>query len=177
LFGCTAKDHAQREGLYIAANNRYRRRMVTFRTELEGMIPTYGDLVAITHDMPRWGQGGEVVDWRAESTKPPWIGAVLMLSEPLTWTEGASHYLALRRRDGSLAGPFRVEPVADAPTLVRLAEPLTITPYTGGSEERTYCSFGPGQAWAQTARILAIRPRAEQVEITAVAEDARVHVN
>ncbi|CAA7616790.1 Phage-related protein [Candidatus Terasakiella magnetica] len=177
LFGCTAKDHAQREGLYIAANNRYRRRVVTFRTELEGMIPTYGDLVAITHDMPRWGQGGEVIDWRAESAKPPWIGAVLVLSEPLTWTEGASHYLALRRRDGSLAGPFRVEPVADAPTMVRLVEPLTVTPYTGGSEERTYFSFGPGQAWAQTARILAIRPRAEQVEITAVAEDARVHVN
>ncbi len=177
LFGCTAKDHAQREGLYIAANNRYRRRMVTFRTELEGMIPTYGDLVAITHDMPRWGQGGEVIDWRAESAKPPWIGALLVLSEPLTWTEGASHYLALRRRDGSLAGPFRVEPVADAPTMVRLAEPLTVTPYTGGSEERTYFSFGPGQAWAQSARILAIRPRAEQVEITAVAEDARVHVN
>ncbi|BAE49996.1 host specificity factor TipJ family phage tail protein [Paramagnetospirillum magneticum] len=177
LFGCTAKDHAQREGLYIAANNRYRRRMVTFRTELEGMIPTYGDLVAITHDMPRWGQGGEVIDWRAESAKLPWVGAVLVLSEPLTWTEGATHYLALRRRDGSLAGPFRVEPMADAPTMVRLAEPLTVTPYTGGSEERTYFSFGSGQAWAQTARILAIRPRAEQVEITAVAEDFRVHVN
>jgi predicted phage tail protein len=177
LFGCTAKDHAQREGLYIAANNRYRRRMVTFRTELEGMIPTYGDLVAITHDMPRWGQGGEVIDWQAESSRPPWTGVVLTLSEPLVWTEGASHYLALRRRDGSLAGPFRAEPVADAPTLVRLAEPLTVTPYIGGSEERTYFSFGPGQAWAQTARILAIRPRAEQVEITAVAEDARVHVN
>ena len=61
--------------------------------------------------------------------------------------------------------------------MVRLVEPLTVTPYTGGSEERTYFSFGPGQAWAQSARILAIRPRAEQVEITAVAEDARVHVN
>jgi hypothetical protein len=168
LFGCTAKDHAQREGLYIAANNRYRRRLVTFRTELEGMIPTYGDLVAITHDMPRWGQGGEVIDHQ---------GDVLALSEPLVWTEGASHYLALRRRDGSLAGPFRVEPVADAPTMVLLAEPLTVTPYTGGSEERTYFSFGPGHAWAQSARVLTIRPRAEQVEITAVAEDSRVHVN
>ena len=177
LFGCTAKEHALREGAYIAANNRYRRRMVTFRTELEGMIPTYGDLIAVTHDMPRWGQGGEVIDWRADSSRPPWTGVVLTLSESLVWTEGASHYLALRRRDGSLAGPFQAQPVADAPTLVRLAEPLTVTPYTGGSEERTYFSFGPGQAWAQSARILAIRPRAEQVEITAVAEDARVHIN
>jgi len=168
LFGCTAKDHAQREGLYIVANNRFRRRLVTFRTELEGMIPTYGDLVAVTHDMPRWGQGGEVIGHQGE---------VLALSEPLAWTEGASHYLALRRRDGGLAGPFRVQAIPGDATLVRVLDPLTVTPYTGGSEERTYFSFGPGQAWAQTARILAIRPRAEQVEITVVAEDARVHVN
>jgi predicted phage tail protein len=177
LFGCTAKDHALREGLYIAANNRYRRRMITFRTELEGMIPTYGDLIAVTHDMPRWGQGGEVIDWRATSSRPPWTGTVLTLSEPPVWTEGASHYIALRRRDGGLAGPFRVEPMTGMPMLVRLTEPLSVTPYTGGSEERTYFSFGPGKAWAQSARVLAIRPRAEQVEITAVAEDDRVHVN
>ncbi|CAA7615683.1 host specificity factor TipJ family phage tail protein [Magnetospirillum sp. UT-4] len=168
LFGCTTKDHAQREGLYIAANNRYRRRLVTFRTELEGMIPTYGDLVAITHDMPRWGQGGEVIGHQ---------GDVLALSEPLVWTEGASHYLALRRRDGSLAGPFRVQAVPGDPAKVRVLDPLTVTPYVGGSEERTYFSFGPGHAWAQSARVLAIRPRAEQVEIVAVAEDSRVHVN
>jgi hypothetical protein len=168
LFGCTAKDHAQREGLYIAANNRFRRRLVTFRTELEGMIPTYGDLVAITHDMPRWGQGGEVIGHQ---------GDLLALSEPVEWTEGATHYLALRRRDGGLAGPYRVQAVPGDPTLVRVLDPLTVTPYVGGSEERTYFSFGPGQAWAQTARILAIRPRVEQVEITAVAEDSRVHIN
>nr|WP_068428017.1 host specificity factor TipJ family phage tail protein [Magnetospirillum sp. XM-1]CUW37135.1 conserved protein of unknown function\ len=168
LFGCTAKDHAQREGLYIAANNRYRRRLITFRTELEGMIPSYGDLVAITHDMPRWGQGGEVICCQ---------GDVLVLSEPLVWTEGATHYLALRRRDGGLAGPFPVEAVPGDATMVRVSGPLTVTPYVGGSEERTYFSFGPGHAWAQTARILAIRPRAEQVEISAVAEDSRVHIN
>ena len=168
LFGCTGKDHAQREGLYIAANNRYRRRLVTFRTELEGMIPTYGDLVAITHEMPRWGQGGEVVSHQ---------GDVLALSEPLEWAEGSNHYIALRRRDGGLAGPFRVEAVPGDPTLVRVLDPLTFTPYTGGSEERTYFSFGPGQAWAQSGRVLGIRPRGAQVEIAAVAEDARVHVN
>jgi hypothetical protein len=52
LFGCTEKDQAIREGKYMAAANRYRRRLVTFQTELEGLIPTYGDLIAIAHDMP-----------------------------------------------------------------------------------------------------------------------------
>ncbi len=107
LFGCTGGTQAMREGLYMAGANRYRRRIVTFRTELEGLIPTHGDLVAITHDLPRWGQGGEVtaVD-----------GRTLILSEPLEWESGDEtaeppvHYLALRRRDGSLSGPCLFHP-------------------------------------------------------------------
>ena len=169
LFGCTGRDQAAREGLYMAANNRYRRRMITFSTELDGMIPTYGDLIAITHDMPRWGQGGEVVGISGDR---------LDLSEPLDWTEGATHYIALRRRDGSLAGPYKVVAVDGVPSAVMLAEPLTITPYIGGAEDRTCYSFGPADLWARMARVLSIKPRgANSVEIAAVAEDARVHVN
>ena len=111
LFGCTGAEQAMREGLYMAAANRYRRRICTFRTELEGLIPTYGDLIAITHDLPRWGQGGEVVAVD---------GRTLTLSEPLEWDAGEEtaaetdtdtagppvHYLALRRRDGGLRGRF-----------------------------------------------------------------------
>ena len=179
LFGCTGAEQAVREGLYMAAANRYRRRIVTFRTELEGLIPTYGDLIAITHDLPRWGQGGEVV--AAD-------GRTLILSEPLEWDAGEEtaagtgtatvgapvHYLALRRRDGSLSGPWPVEPGGDERT-VMLSEDLDLEPYTGADEERTHFAFGPGEAWGLRARVMAVRPRGEQVEITAVGEDARVH--
>ena len=170
LFGCTNGTQAMREGLYMAAANRYRRRIITFRTELEGLIPTYGDLIAITHDLPRWGQGGEVtaVD-----------GRTLTLSEPLEWetadeTGPPVHYLALRRRDGSLSGPWSVTPGGDARTVV-LDDDLDLEPYTGAEEERTHFAFGAGEAWGLRARVLAVRPRGEQVEITAVGEDARVH--
>jgi hypothetical protein len=64
-FGVTGRDHAFREGMYLAATNRYRRRMITFQTEMEGFIPSFGDLIAIQHDMPGWGQGGEVVSVQA----------------------------------------------------------------------------------------------------------------
>ena len=179
LFGCTGPEQAMREGLYMAAANRYRRRIVTFRTELEGLIPTYGDLIAITHDLPRWGQGGEVVE--AD-------GRTLVLSEPLEWDAGEEtaprtgaatagppvHYIALRRRDGSLSGPWPVEPGGDERTVVLSEDPDPV-PYTGADEERTHFAFGPGEAWGLRARVMAVRPRGEQVEITAVGEDARVH--
>jgi len=168
LFGCTDEAQAQREGLYMAADNRYRRKLVSWMTELDGLIPTYGDLVAVTHDMPRWGQGGEVVAWDEDI-------AVLTLSEPLEWTEGVDHYIALRRRDGSPAGPFRVEAVAGEDRTLRVLDPLGFLPYTGTAEERSHFAFGPGEAWSAKARVIAVRPRGEQVEITAVGEDVRVH--
>ncbi len=56
-----------------------------------------------------------------------------------------------------------------------LSEDLAFTPYTGADEERTHFAFGAGEEWGLRARVLAVRPRGEQVEITAVGEDARVH--
>ena len=168
LFGCTDAAQAKREGLYMAADNRYRRKLVSWSTELEGMIPTYGDLVAITHDMPHWGQGGEVVAWDDQTQ-------VLTVSESLNWEADVGHYIALRRRDGSLAGPFLAESIGENDRLVHILEPLDFTPYTDTSEERTHFAFGAGDAWGAKARVIAVKPRGENVEITAVAEDARVH--
>ena len=60
-YDCLAYRKAQaiREGKYMAAANRSRR-LVTFQTERR-LILTYGDLIAIAHDMPSWGQGAEVI--------------------------------------------------------------------------------------------------------------------
>lgn len=60
LFGVVGRDQAYREGMYQAASNRYRRRIIKFRTEMEGFIPSFGDLIAVQHDMPAWGQHSEV---------------------------------------------------------------------------------------------------------------------
>ncbi|HCS70032.1 MAG: host specificity factor TipJ family phage tail protein [Gammaproteobacteria bacterium] len=168
LFGCTNEPQAKREGLYMAADNRYRRKLVSWQTELDGLIPTYGDLVAVTHDMPRWGQGGEVVSWDPETS-------ILEVSEPLDWSEGVDHYIALRRRDGSPAGPFKVQANGDDMRSLRILDALDFVPYTGTAEERSHFAFGPGEAWSAKARVIAVRPRGELVEITAVGEDVRVH--
>ena len=56
-----------------------------------------------------------------------------------------------------------------------LSEDPDLEPYTGAEEERTHFAFGAGETWGLRARVLAVRPRGEQVEITAVGEDTRVH--
>ena len=167
LFGCTSEAQAIREGKYIAAANRYRRRLITLSTEMEGLIPTYGDLIAISHDMPSWGVSGDVLAWDG-TTK------TATLSEPLVWQAGVSHYLALRNADGSVAGPYRVNRGATDRHVVFEAAPDS-TLQTGSSSERTHFAFGVGEAWSQLARVMGIRPRGAQVEITCVAENQAVH--
>lgn len=166
LFGCTDKNQAIREGLYMAAANRYRRKMITFQTELEGLIPSYGDLIAINHDMPSWGQGGDVIGY----TNP-----ILKLSEPVNFTQGETHFIALRKRDGTVSGSWEVVAGASADEVSLVAGPLDFTPFTGTSEERTHFAFGLGEAWSVLARVLAVRPRGGLVEITCVGENDAVH--
>ncbi len=167
LFGCTTEAHAVREGLYLAAANRYRRRIITLRTELEGLIPTYGDLIAIAHDMPSWGTGGEIVAWDATSQ-------TAMLSEPVVFTDAQPHVMALRRRDGGVSGPHTVMPGSDAQQVV-FTELPDIAIETGLSAERTHFAFGIAEQWSLLSRVIAVRPRGEQVEITCVAEHPAVH--
>ena len=124
------------------------------------MIPTYGDLIAIAHDMPSWGQGAEVIAVNDN---------VLSLFEPLEWSEElGDHFISLRKADGSVSGPWLVQP-GETPNQVVLQDELDFTPYTGELQERTHIAFGAGEKWSTLARVTAVRPRGELVEISAVA--------
>lgn len=129
------------------------------------MIPTYGDLIAVSHDMPRWGVAGDILDF---------AHPLLTLSEPVTFDETGTHYVVLRRKDGSLSGPWTVS-AGDTAFHLQLSENIDFTPYTGTEEERTHFSFGVGEDWGVLARVLAVRPRGEIIEISAVVENPLVH--
>lgn len=101
LFGCSSRQQAYREGMYMAAANRYRRRMVSFQTEMEGYIPTVGDLIAVQHDMPTWGFSGEVVSYDSGT-------GYMRLSEPVSFDSG-TYYIAFRDRDGTVSDAYEVE--------------------------------------------------------------------
>ena len=168
LFGVTSRSQAFREGMYQAASNRYRRRIVKFGAEMDGFIPSYGDLIAIQHDMPGWGQSGEVVDVLVGTP------TILTLSENLTWGTG-THNIALRKRDGSVSGPYVVTAVPGNLNQVYVGA-TDIVPYTGGSEERTHYAFGWAETYRSRALVVAVKPQGlHKVDIEAVIEDDNVH--
>ncbi len=57
LFGVTNATRAKELGMFMAATNRYRRKLVFFDTGIEGKIPFYGSRIAISH----WLIGAEGV--------------------------------------------------------------------------------------------------------------------
>ena len=167
IFGVTSRAQAFREGMYLAATNRYRRKVIKFDAEMDGFIPSFGDLIAIQHDMPAWGQGGEVVAYDSGTR-------TLTMSETPTWGAG-THYVGLRKRDGSVDGPFAVTAGAQANQVILATSP-NFSLYVGGAEERTHYAFGWADTWRQLAKVIAIRPQSlYRVSIECINEDANVH--
>lgn len=167
LRGITDRDHALREGLYRCAAN-LRRQLVKFTTDAAGYIPVPGSLVALQHDMPGWGQSGEVIGWNAGTL-------TATLSEMLTWETGETHYIALRAADGSVDGPHVVTQ-GDALNKVVFAELPDVTPYTKGGKKRTEFTFGWDNNWRAEMIVTSINPTGPfEVSVSGVINDVEVH--
>lgn len=169
-FGITNRAQAFREGMNIAASNRYRRKEISFETELEGHIPAVLDLIAVQSDIPEWGQSAEVIAVNSISSTVMQV----TVGEPLVWENAVQHYLMLRRANGSAFGPVEVSRIADD---VLQFNPTTLdfTINTALTRERTHVSFGRAGQVVQLARVLSTVPNGNTVRVTAINEDPRVH--
>lgn len=167
LPGVTNRAQAWREGMFMAACNRYRRRTVSFQTEMEGLVLSLGDLIAVQHDMPQWGAYSEVTAWDG-------AGLAATLAHDMDWS-GGPHYIALRARDGSVMGPYAVTR-GGADNVAVLDEAPTEAPYTGTQAERTHVAFGQGEALYVRAIVLSVRPQSNtRAEVLAIVESDFVH--
>jgi hypothetical protein len=169
LFGCTSRDQARREGLYLLKTQRLRRKTITFQTELEGFIPTYGSDIVISHDMPAWGTSGDIIGKE---------GLTFETSIPLSFEDsGGTYYAAFRKRDGSLSGPFEATKHAEINKFTLSSDP-GIEFALGDESEQTHFAFGKGEEWSTKARVAEIKPLQDlNVEIVAVEEVDEVHVD
>jgi hypothetical protein len=166
LFGITSRDHAMREGMYHAAANRFRRRMVRFRTEMEGFIPSIGDLIAVQHDTPGWGAHAQVVAWNGGTR-------VLTLTEP-TDALPVPLVVGLRRRNGTLSGPWAAT-AGPGQFQVTLDTSPDITPESPNDREATHVMLGTAATWRTAAKVVSVRPDSTHtVQIECVTEDPSV---
>lgn len=165
LPGCNDRTRAFREGYYYRAKKKYVRENINFGTGMEGLLPTFNDLIGVAHDLPRWATGGMVL--AVESSR-----AVLVLSEPVTFV--GSCVIGLRKKNGELGGPFSVMAGADSKRVV-LAYPLPDDYYFDDEHEQPMFLFGPSAEWAKLCVVTGLRPGDDNtVEVNCVPYDARV---
>lgn len=175
LAGITGAKQAEREGLYQAAQNLYRRKFPTWLTELEGMLPAYGSLVMCAPPMGTLIQAGDIAGWDD-------LTRTASLTEPPEFQPGKDHFIVLLRDDGSVTAPIKAVPGPNANEVV-----LDITPdfdpvFDAADRERTKYFFGSTEGHRVMTRVLGIRKRgrggdgALTVEMTGVVEDDRVHL-
>jgi hypothetical protein len=168
IFGVTNRAQAWREGMHMVAQNRYRRSPATFMTEMEGFIPTYGDMIALAHDRGTWGQSGDLLAYNSGSK-------IVTTSEALDFSAGGTHYMRFRKKSGGYSGPYIATEGVDEYHAV-LDVVLDFTPQLTSEAERTSYSFGPGEQHGRTAIVIGVRPRGlYQVEIQTINEDPAVH--
>ncbi len=143
---------------------------------MEGHIPTFGDLIIVSHDVPRWGQSGIVVNAFAESSGDFRI----WVSEPLIWTDSdGEHQIQFRSREGAVLGPY---------TAIQQEDPMQVVFNMGesanedfdfllsGKTEPMMFLFGVAGRIAQRCKVRKVEPQGgEIVRIVAVSDDARIH--
>jgi hypothetical protein len=169
LHGVTVRSQAREMLWNLLRANRYRRRIVGFGTEAEGLMVLYGDGIAVSHDMPKWGQSAEALKWDAASR-------TMTLSEEMTFTPGGTHYIAVRNSKGELVGPFTATKVGDDGARIVVGPGTLPSIYTGNRKERTLVQFGLGESYAKRLKVIGITPRSDlTAQVLAIADDPRMY--
>lgn len=172
IDGIKGRTHANREGLYHAADMALRQRTVTCKTEMQALVASYLLPVRWMPMIPGYGQTGDVAFWDIDSL-------VMGLTEKADFSKGDT-YLTLRRDDGSLTDPVKVLPGPTAWDVILPEAPDFEIIIDSGFRERPIFLLGPVKG-DELVKISSIKDGgqsskgAQYFDIAAVVDDPRVH--
>lgn len=98
-FGCTNRDQAWRDTRYDMAVARLRPDTYQLTCDIEHLLCTRGDLVRVTHDVPKWGiSTGRITGVTADGAGDV---TAITLDEPMPMDAGGLYAVRIRRADAS----------------------------------------------------------------------------
>jgi hypothetical protein len=167
--GVTSRDKAWRIGRRRRRAQVYQNKSYSWGTEYSALNSGYLSYCAVADDIPGYGQSAVLVGLTAGN------GLVLLeSSEPLTWKDGASHVVGLRRPDGTVSGPWSAKRVDD----FRLTVPaLDFSPDLSWEIEPPHLLFGEATRWCYPVLITSIQPGDYSADVEAVNYDVRVYAD
>lgn len=153
LVGITDRTRAYREGLYLRAKEVYQRQIIKLSTGLEGLIPAVNQLVAVTHDVPRWGAySGLVLDV---------TGQIVTLSNEVVLEPGDDYFIAFRRKDGSSSPSYAVIEVEDEPNKLEVTDVMSEDFVRLPTQEKMFYQVGTEETLRKLCLVKKISPNNE----------------
>ena len=134
LLGVTSTPHATEYATLSWNRRQQQRKTITFDTELEGLLLQLGDRIGVSHNVPKWGDGGLIVGIS---------GLVLTADHELDWSGTAAKQIVLRKQDGGVTDPISVAKGATPDKIVLLSPTL---PTINIDNDYEYTSFAFGSA-------------------------------
>lgn len=175
LHTITNRTKAWQEGMFYCAQNAYRRKMLSFSTDLEGYLPTICDHISVSH--PRISN---CFSGKIEKI----IGSTIYLSEPVYFDGFETGLISFKKKDGTVSGPYICGHGANQYS-VEMVKFSTATPdwtlfpfYSKFDEpdfEPTYYTFGVQQQ-SVIAVVKSFTPSGNnEGKLECVVHDPRVH--
>lgn len=163
IYGCTSVGMAGKFANYLAAQQKYRKRRISWDSDFEGLTVQRGDVVLLSHDLTQWGYSGRIVDQ---------VGNTLTLDRTVP-RNGSLDYLMIKRPDGTMT-TYRVKADSGDQHVVE----LTSTPnmHNGRLPMDHMWFFSPLATPGKKVKILSIQPVSEsRVKIVATDEDPQFY--
>ena len=152
LFGCTSKTYAEQFARYLFNIRGRRRKLATLETELEGLLPRFGDRIGISHTMPSWGLSGVFVQ---EISPTSWY-----VDQDLEWT--ADNVLMIRTELGKSSVMYTVTQGATPNIVVFDIEPTELIANADMREPSNYI-FGTAENIIRDFMVTKVEPRSDQI--------------
>lgn len=148
LTGCTANAMAARFANALAAQQFYRRRQITFETDMEGFTCQRGDVVLLSHDLTQWGYSGRVVSV---------AGNTITLPRTVP-RSGAAEHLLIQFPNGT-AQHFDVVAGSGEGDVLTLTAPITLQ--SGYEAVDHLWFFSPQSTPGKKVKITSVQPISE----------------
>lgn len=158
LLGCTSQSMAGKFANYIAAQQYYRKRRITWDTDFEGFVCQRGDVVMLSHDLTQWGYSGRIVS----------ISGNTVTLDRVVPRSGTTEFMMIREPDGTMT-TYTVLPGTESNQLVLNSTPTFQDGYLPMDH---IWSFSPLATPGKKVKIISIQPTSEsRLTVTATDED------
>lgn len=147
---------AENMATYLYKQEDSRRKIVSFQTDIQGLVPQFLDKIMVSHNALQWGEAGEVVSVS---------GSDIVLSIPLEDT-GSGKTIVFRNIDGSVSDACAIT-ITDSTN-------VTVTGIPAWVAANTFYTI-QDSGTAKEFLVIAVKPSGDTVQIDCVNYDSSIY--